>query len=317
MRTIKFNSMIVSAVFIALFALFGISTIAFADEGGIGGLPETGTWERFDWDTGEPTSDPYDTFYSYDGSEPGWYRISTSETVKVVWVDDTPEDRPESVTFIGTMVSGAVRTGTASADTATSENEWEGIVSTSDDELASVAIQGVPRTYTVTQEGLVFTATYTGEPEPVTSDNDVPVYLTQEATTIDVTLDDKLIISNDEGSNTATVKTTDGKDLKVQNNLKSVGVKVTAIQADDTDGNGYSLEAYDSDFTEFAADSKKYASAYDDTDIRTEKELDDKIVAESSKDYPLSGKMSVSTEDASNIQIGRVVLTIGMDEVTP
>ena len=147
----------------------------------------------------------------------------------------------------------------------------------------------------------------------------VPAYLTQEATSIDVTISDRLWIEGTASSNDATVQTTDGSSLKVTNNLGSVGIKVTGIQAvqqADADYNDYELLSYDADFKAYAADSRKYAMAYGGNDIFAGQELDDTIAANGFKEYPLAGKMTASTNAITrdDEKLARhVVLNIGMD----
>ena len=152
---------------------------------------------------------------------------------------------------------------------------------------------------------------------PVTDgEGTVPVYMTQEATAIDVTLDDLLWIEGEAGSNTATVETTSGGDLTVTNNLSSVGIKVTGIRAGHESNSAYDLVSYDNDFTAYPADSKKYALAYGGDDLLAGKELDDTIAANASRAYPLTGKMSASTETiamADETLVGHVVMNIGLD----
>lgn len=136
----------------------------------------------------------------------------------------------------------------------------------------------------------------------------IPVYLTQEATSIDVTLSDNVIMTGAANDTEAVVSS-----LDVTNNLQAVGVKVTRIQANDTNANGYTLKDYADDFTAYQADSKFYALAQGGADVKPGVTKNDVIAALDTQTYPFTGKLSVATGNLSGIEIGNIVVTVGLD----
>lgn len=141
-----------------------------------------------------------------------------------------------------------------------------------------------------------------------------PVFLTQEGTQIDVTLDDRIYLNGLPETTTAQVDP-----ATVTNNLSSVGIRVSSLIADGTNNAGYVLEDYNSDFTTYPADSHKYAMAYQSTDLKEGVELDDLIPASGSKEYNFFGKAALSTETITaedNKNIGSLIFTVGLDKYT-
>lgn len=161
----------------------------------------------------------------------------------------------------------------------------------------------------------------------------IPVYLTQAATTIDVTIGtgttpeagqptaEAIYMNAAANSNDATVT-----NLVVKNNNVSAPVFVTGVEINNM-RDGYTMNPFSSNFETFQADSKKIGlKMTGGTDALTASNHDlvapytsngDSVAADSSLSYSLSGKTAVTTAAVTNKQVADCVISLSMTAVAP
>lgn len=149
----------------------------------------------------------------------------------------------------------------------------------------------------------------------------VPIYLNALATPIDFTVEsvgsgdqDMHINQTSASSNNATVTS-----IKITNNIQSAAIVVSGIGAQDLDGGQYELVAYETDFTRYTINSKKYAIAVEGKDsehftqyqdLKGGYQPNDTIAAKGNVQYNFTGKVALSSAAVNHVQISNLVVTV-------
>ena len=168
--------------------------------------------------------------------------------------------------------------------------------------VAAIATSGIALT---SMAGSCFAATN----NPQTS----KIFLTSPATSIDFTVEDIYMDTQNAGSTDASVS-----NVIITNNLSGAPIYVSRVVATGT--GDYTITGYASDFSTYPIDSKMFALALNNVngtsldspiDLSAAYDANQQIAARGNLTFGLTGKASLTSTALDKVQVGNFEVTVG------